>query len=605
MFQILSFLLVLSVSSHGLQQNINSEKCTTVLTVGYGYQNWYEYNDTEIPTANSSATGTAMLKFYVQGASDAHVMLAREPSSFGYEIVIGGGSNTFCDIRKFNGKLTSVVTVATGKILDRYKPVGFWVRVTRQSGLIEVGRYGESLPFIFWTDPEPIPVKYYSFSSWGVVVCKWMFKCKPDPFAVISKTIMNMTERVDYTRKFLTYTEQLKRDVLKKRGSFVSDPTTNPQQVLNVAIINNFKFIHLDVMTSTLTLQGIATFEWTDNSINWNPQNYKNISRLHLSNYELWQPELVLHNAMDPAASMYSESKISVDNNGLVIWRPKFDIKTKCDIDLTLWPWDKHKCTLLLSTWSHKVSNVFYEIKDNQKSECSQVSHSDWKLNRMTSSYVEDKTPWDDIVASMNSISNSEDDSTQNALKLELEISRNTKILEKLFYAPLILISCVWLSSFGVMPNFSSKITIICISIIFSTLITVYMTKYVPVFVKFPPDLMLGYLKLILLISMDALISSLLITVHNRKSTSGHPPFALTRFLTTPIVTKLLVLPKLDSIRSLVYNQLDHRLTKVHETTTTLWDIVIVAFERIIFIMFLATTMTILLSIKFSIFALF
>jgi len=115
----------------------------------------------------------------------------------------------------------------------------------------------------------------------------------------------------------------------------------------------------------------------------------------------------------------------------------------------------------------------------------------------------------------------------------------------------------------------------------------------------------LGYLKLLLLISMDAFISSLLITVHNRKSTSGHPPFALTRFLTTPIVTKLLVLPKLDSTRSLVNNQLDHRLTGVPETTTTLWDIVIVAFERIIFIVFLATTVTILLSIKFSITALF
>jgi len=30
-------------------------------------------------------------------------MLAREPASPGYEIVLGGGSNTFCDIRKFDG----------------------------------------------------------------------------------------------------------------------------------------------------------------------------------------------------------------------------------------------------------------------------------------------------------------------------------------------------------------------------------------------------------------------------------------------------------------------------------------------------------------------
>jgi len=115
----------------------------------------------------------------------------------------------------------------------------------------------------------------------------------------------------------------------------------------------------------------------------------------------------------------------------------------------------------------------------------------------------------------------------------------------------------------------------------------------------------LGYLKLILLISMDAFISSLLITVHSRKTTSGHPPFALTRFLTTPIVTKLLALPKLDSPRTLVYDQLEQRLDAEQETTTTLWDIVIAAFERIVFIMFFAITVIVLRSIKISVTALF
>lgn len=79
---------------------------------------------------------------------------------------------------------------------------------------------------------------------------------------------------------------------------------------------------------------------------------------------------------MDPAKSMFSESKVSVDSNGNVTWRPKFDIRTKCDIDLTSWPWDKHKCTILLSTWSHKISNVFYEIKENQKPVSNQAGQS-------------------------------------------------------------------------------------------------------------------------------------------------------------------------------------------------------------------------------------
>jgi hypothetical protein len=70
--------------------------------------------------------------------------------------------------------------------------------------------------------------------------------------------------------------------------------------------------------------------------------------------------------------------------------------------------------------------------------ECLQISHSDWKLDRVTSFYVEDRTPWDDIMESMNGISRSVEDPSKDSLKLVVEISRNTKIFEKLFYAPLI-----------------------------------------------------------------------------------------------------------------------------------------------------------------------
>jgi len=65
------------------------------------------------------------------------------------------------------------------------------------------------------------------------------------------------SERTDYTKKFFTYMEQLRRDVLRKRGPYGSDPTTNPLKVLNVVITNNFKFIHLVCTSYVLNLNGI------------------------------------------------------------------------------------------------------------------------------------------------------------------------------------------------------------------------------------------------------------------------------------------------------------------------------------------------------------
>jgi len=59
-----------------------------------------------------------------------------------------------------------------------------------------------------------------------------------------------VSEKIDFTKKFYSYMEQLRRDIVKKRGLFGGDPTTNSQQVLNVALTSDFKFIHL---VSTIT----------------------------------------------------------------------------------------------------------------------------------------------------------------------------------------------------------------------------------------------------------------------------------------------------------------------------------------------------------------
>lgn len=110
----------------------------------------------------------------------------------------------------------------------------------------------------------------------------------------------------------------------------------------------------------------------------------------------------------------------------------------------------------------------------------------------------------------------------------------------------------------------------------------------------------LGYLKLMLMISTDAFVSSFLIAFHNRRTTSGHPPFLLTRFLTIPAMTRLLVLPKLEYTQADLedYNRVvnDDGSERVR-STVTLWDVVVVAFERLMFIVYFVITVVVLSSV--------
>ena len=69
----------------------------------------------------------------------------------------------------------SINAVRTPLLLSETEFRGFWV-VLRQ-GEIEIGKEGETLPFFFWKDPEPLHIHYYSLSSWSNTVAKWIHKC--------------------------------------------------------------------------------------------------------------------------------------------------------------------------------------------------------------------------------------------------------------------------------------------------------------------------------------------------------------------------------------------------------------------------------------------
>lgn len=71
-------------------------------TAGYGYQQYFKIDDV---VNNHGADGNIVnLKLYVMGSKDAHILLSTEESPSAvdpvYEIVLGGGANTFSEIRR-------------------------------------------------------------------------------------------------------------------------------------------------------------------------------------------------------------------------------------------------------------------------------------------------------------------------------------------------------------------------------------------------------------------------------------------------------------------------------------------------------------------------
>lgn len=145
-----------------------------MFTYGYGYTKFFHISE-----SGGHNGGNITIRFLVRARSDAHLLLSPSPAPAEgqevYEIVLGGGRNTFSDIRR----LRRSATKATARTMDLLSPVelrGFWVHFNGK-GILQVGKEGDELPFLFWTDPAPLDIHYFSFCTWTGVVGKWLYAC--------------------------------------------------------------------------------------------------------------------------------------------------------------------------------------------------------------------------------------------------------------------------------------------------------------------------------------------------------------------------------------------------------------------------------------------
>lgn len=119
------------------------------------------------------------LRIAILAAKDAHILLSPNdsPELFDpvYEIVLGAGSNTFCEIRR-KMRLSSLKTKRILNVLSAVDPTAMNI-VLKSDGMIEVRYEGDEEPIISGKDDDVLPIKYISFSSWGMTEAKFFYDC--------------------------------------------------------------------------------------------------------------------------------------------------------------------------------------------------------------------------------------------------------------------------------------------------------------------------------------------------------------------------------------------------------------------------------------------
>ncbi|XP_071824781.1 macrophage mannose receptor 1-like isoform X2 [Apostichopus japonicus] len=134
-----------------------AKDCETFTSRTTDFDFFYRYHPSPLPSNR--------VEFEVRATNDVHISLSSSNTGEGqmYEIVIGGWGNTQSVIR-LCPTCAHEVEVETIGILSGTQFRGFEITYTAD-GLISVYKYGEGIPFMEWTDPNPFQVNYIGYST--------------------------------------------------------------------------------------------------------------------------------------------------------------------------------------------------------------------------------------------------------------------------------------------------------------------------------------------------------------------------------------------------------------------------------------------------------
>ncbi|XP_054160007.1 neuronal acetylcholine receptor subunit alpha-7-like [Oppia nitens] len=133
-------------------------------------------------------------------------------------------------------------------------------------------------------------------------------------------------------------------------------PVKNWSHTLNVHLSYNLiKIFDLDVNTNILTTEGWLLMSWTDQHLQWNPDDYDKISIIRVAPDEVFKPDFMLFNSVDVNTMKDNTIKTNMllYSTGEIMWVPPVVLKSLCDVDLTNWPYDEQTCFLTFGSWTH------------------------------------------------------------------------------------------------------------------------------------------------------------------------------------------------------------------------------------------------------------
>uniref|UniRef100_A0A8W7Q3C6 Neurotransmitter-gated ion-channel ligand-binding domain-containing protein n=1 Tax=Anopheles coluzzii TaxID=1518534 RepID=A0A8W7Q3C6_ANOCL len=312
---------------------------------GYNYRAFFKLHELDHHNP-ANADLIVDLLVYVLAARDGHILLSEQNKTAptALEIVLGGGGNTFSQIR-FGQKGSPLRTKASAGLLSPIDPLPVRVRINTEG---QVRVYAGNLtgePFMETMMPKKnaSELRYVSFTTWGTALAKWFYDC-PLPANSTNGTALidgnELEQEFDGKQRLLDHLLGVPRWI---------DPPVNFSGVqISQMYIQGFVY---DQTTNLVELSGAMGLSWKDPRYRWNASDFDNTTVVGDVCHLIWTPSF-------QSASLFTGtfSLCYLSNEGTVIVEmDEFSWANFCTLsDSYRWPYDTNACHLQLLTASHE-----------------------------------------------------------------------------------------------------------------------------------------------------------------------------------------------------------------------------------------------------------
>ncbi|XP_048770443.2 neuronal acetylcholine receptor subunit alpha-6-like [Ostrea edulis] len=168
----------------------------------------------------------------------------------------------------------------------------------------------------------------------------------------------------------------------KIRPIWEQGQSLNMEVSLWISAINDVSDVDQKMITT-----GYLYVKWKDEMITWDSTT-TGIYWMQFNQKDLWMPDLVLKNGFTAFKPLGGDFYfVFVDFDGTVSWYPYAVFESKCDIDVTYYPFDRQTCNIVFKTWSYSRSEINLTVSEEMVGFYEFVPNSVWEVTSTDATY--------------------------------------------------------------------------------------------------------------------------------------------------------------------------------------------------------------------------